>query len=712
MNFELDAVLAETSLTLSFCFWSLCHPMKTTAIFVAIIVVTAAILLFWMRSRRREIKSFWDVVRNPEAMPDLDELHREVDATAKSLSGSSTEIAQLVDFFVFETNSSGDAWTELQILAKLGNEAYPRALEILRDSSMKERLSVLTKHANSLPEAPINRLCEIFDQGAPPPEEAAVLLAPYLQSESDSIRKHVALIVGSVGSAVSLPDLRRALTDEDEYVRSYALMGIQRAIAGDRIKASSSGIFFALVSDLWPGDTSFNVSDSIPTVLLKLNRDRAIDYLLSDKLFSVRFHSVWRILEAFRKESVEVPRTRLLTIIDEARKEPLEYPMDNALQEALPLLGAHRNEEDLEMFGRLLDHSNEKVSRGATEALYQFHRYDELIRDPWKVVDNNGWHALTVAEKHILAIKELDAEVNNGGFAQYYFNSSGNHWQDAQDGLAAIGAERRQRLMLATIEKFGETKPAADRNTRTSQLSRIVRRKEDPFNEQDNEWYRIKNENLDRLVFKYNLASLEGREEKLDPMAQPPTWSTTFANDGGPLIVLPRDLLGYWQGSEGVSSRDNFPFGPDYTRACEAAHPVDLLKVGPGFGLVIGSRDHVCTANWVRLPEWHGAILVGWSYGDEGSEDKVVHFLRSDASAWRRLRSRIEISNRDLVLLHAACAGQTVRVLDSFGEGYAVIGDGVPFRIEPGSYVLEVKDVGGNFDSDPFGCVICRWVPF
>ncbi len=54
-------------------------------------------------------------------------------------------------------------------------------------------------------------------------------------------------------------------------------------------------------------------------------------------------------------------------------------------------------------------------------------------------------------------------------------------------------------------------------------------------------------------------------------MAQPPTWSTTFANDGGPLIVLPRDLLGYWKGSEGVSSRDDFPFGPDYARACEAS---------------------------------------------------------------------------------------------------------------------------------------------
>ena len=487
--------------------------MKTAAIIISLIVVGATILFFWSRSKWQEINSFWDFVRNPDAMPDLDEFHKEVDDVATSLSGSPTEIAQLVDCFVFEAKSSLDAWVELRILAKLGDEAYPRALEILREPSLKERLTVLTEHEHSLPKGPINRLFEIFDQEAAPPEEAATLLSPYLQSESDKIRKNAALIIGSIASKDSLPDLRRALTDKDEYVRSYALMGIQRAIAGDRIEESSQDHFFALVANMWPGDTSFNVCDSIPLILLRLNRDQAIKYLLSDELFSVRFGPVWRILEAFKKESVEVPRTRLLTIIAEANKEPLKYPMHNVLEGALPLLGAHRNEEDLAMFEGFLDHSNERVSRGATEALYRFHRNYDLIRDPWNVVEELGWHALTVAEKHILAIKQLDAEVNNGGFAQYYFNSSGDHWEDAQNGLTAIGATGRHRLMLATIEIFGDTKPAVDRDTRKSQLSKVVCKKEDPFNDQDSAWYKIEDENLDRLIFRYSLANLEGRHK-------------------------------------------------------------------------------------------------------------------------------------------------------------------------------------------------------
>jgi HEAT repeat protein len=492
--------------------------MKTAAITISLLLIVAATLLFWSRSKRREINSFWDVVRNPEAMSDLDEFHQEVDDSTASLSGSPTKVAALVDYFVFEAKSSDDAWTELRTLAKLGSESYPRALAILRDPALKSRLTVLAEQENSLSlrEAPINRLCEIFDQDAPPPREAAALLAPYLRSDSDEIRKSAALIIASIGSADSLPDLRRALTDQDEYVRSYALMGIERALTGDRIDASSKEQFFALVADMWPGDTSFAACDDIPQVLLKLDRDRATSYLLSDELFSVGFPPVWRILEALNEESVEVPRARILTIIEGANQEPLKYPMDNVLEQALPLLGAHHNEEDLPMIERLLEHENKDVSRGATEALYRYHRYHDQIRDPRRVIKERGWNALTPAEKHVCAIEQLDAEVKNGGFAQYYFNSSGDNWQDALEGLEKIGAEERHRVMLATIEKFGDSKPAADRDARTSQLSGVVRHKEDPFSEQDKAWYGLEDEKLDRLIFKYNLANQEGRGKKTE----------------------------------------------------------------------------------------------------------------------------------------------------------------------------------------------------
>jgi hypothetical protein len=184
-----------------------------------------------------------------------------------------------------------------------------------------------------------------------------------------------------------------------------------------------------------------------------------------------------------------------------------------------------------------------------------------------------------------------------------------------------------------------------------------------------------------------------------------------FANDGGPLIVLPRELLDSWHGTDGRPVRKDLPFGPDYVRACDARYPAALLKVGRGFGVVIGSQDHVSAAQWLRLPETRGIVLVGWSYAEEGSESMVVDLLRGGRLTWHRFRREMELSNGDLVLLHAASAGEEVQELHTFGEGHAAIGDGVPVRMEPGTYVLESAAVGGDLNRDPIGCVACRWIP-
>lgn len=497
--------------------------MKTAIIIFSVTLVAVVIAVIWTRSKGTQINSFWDVVRNPDAMPDLDQFHKDVEDSASAISGSADEIKRLIDYFVFEASSSDDAWTEKRIIAKLGEEAYPWALEILRDQSKHERLVVLTGDEDSLPEAPICRLAEIFDQDAPPPPEAAELLVSFLRSDSAEIRKSVALIIGSVGSAQSLPDLCQALKDQDGYVKSYALMGIQRAISGGRIDPPEKTHFYEVVARMWPEDTSFEVCDNIPKILLSLDRERAVERLLQPDLFTAKFEPVWRILEAFAEESVEIPRPRLLELINEASKDPVAYPMDNVLEGALYLLGQHRMEEDLPTLERLVDHPNEDVSHGAIKGLYAYHQYFDVIRNPWDVVEADGWDALTEAEKHICAIEELDAEVDNGGFAQYYFNSAGDRWQDALNGLAAVGAPKRHETMATTIEKFGHTTPSPVRDARSSQLSKVVRKKEDPFNEQDAAWYKTEDEPIDRLMFRYNLANMQGRTKAEQDAGQPPT---------------------------------------------------------------------------------------------------------------------------------------------------------------------------------------------
>jgi hypothetical protein len=64
--------------------------------------------------------------------------------------------------------------------------------------------------------------------------------------------------------------------------------------------------------------------------------------------------------------------------------------------------------------------------------------------------------------------------------------------------------------------------------------------------------------------------------------------SAEFINDGGPLLILPRELLNDWDGCDPPSDKDRFtegdkafPFaGTDYARACAAQDWVAPIEIG------------------------------------------------------------------------------------------------------------------------------------
>ncbi len=59
--------------------------------------------------------------------------------------------------------------------------------------------------------------------------------------------------------------------------------------------------------------------------------------------------------------------------------------------------------------------------------------------------------ALNTSQKMVLATYGCEAEVNNGGFHQYFWNSEGRHAQAALDGYRLIGASRHAALVKRAI---------------------------------------------------------------------------------------------------------------------------------------------------------------------------------------------------------------------------------------------------------------------
>ncbi|HEX3313631.1 MAG TPA: DMP19 family protein [Gemmataceae bacterium] len=103
-----------------------------------------------------------------------------------------------------------------------------------------------------------------------------------------------------------------------------------------------------------------------------------------------------------------------------------------------------------------------------------------------------GYDKLSQPQKVFVCVWELEGEVNNGGFDQYYFNSSGDHALDATASLETIDAKHTANLVRQVNALFGEAGPSADRFARQKQLDALDDAKRTAMNQIDREFYKYK----------------------------------------------------------------------------------------------------------------------------------------------------------------------------------------------------------------------------
>lgn len=70
-------------------------------------------------------------------------------------------------------------------------------------------------------------------------------------------------------------------------------------------------------------------------------------------------------------------------------------------------------------------------------------------------------------------IGDLEAELSNGGFDQFFFNSAGDRTVETIAALEAIGATHTAGIVRAAAAKFPGGSPSADRATRQEQLESV-----------------------------------------------------------------------------------------------------------------------------------------------------------------------------------------------------------------------------------------------
>ena len=98
-------------------------------------------------------------------------------------------------------------------------------------------------------------------------------------------------------------------------------------------------------------------------------------------------------------------------------------------------------------------------------------------------------------------IEALEAEINNGGFDQFFFNSAGDNTAQTIEALAAVGAHHTAATVRKAASRFPNGMPPTDRNARQELLERISP-DSDAFEEEDEAFLEYKDD-LSGLLAKH-----------------------------------------------------------------------------------------------------------------------------------------------------------------------------------------------------------------
>ena len=108
----------------------------------------------------------------------------------------------------------------------------------------------------------------------------------------------------------------------------------------------------------------------------------------------------------------------------------------------------------------------------------------------WQAEATEGFQHLSSAERTVCLVFALEAEVQNGGFAQFFANSSGEFARETSAALAAVGASATDALLRQALEPFGPEGPSRSSDLRNGQLKAIGPKADELWGRLDEEFYR------------------------------------------------------------------------------------------------------------------------------------------------------------------------------------------------------------------------------
>ena len=107
---------------------------------------------------------------------------------------------------------------------------------------------------------------------------------------------------------------------------------------------------------------------------------------------------------------------------------------------------------------------------------------------------------LNSSQRTFLFVENLEREINNGGFNQFYFNSSGDFSQETLNALLEIGAEKTVKIVENANSEFDNGNVPKDRIKRQNKLELIEEKAEENWEKCDTEFYEYQDDLTELLI--------------------------------------------------------------------------------------------------------------------------------------------------------------------------------------------------------------------
>jgi len=429
---------------------------------------------------------FWDYVKRPWL---FDRLVRSMAWKPRRGTPDDAQIRKAIRGFLSREPSR----RQLEWLQRAGPALLPALLDALRDPAII-RAPKYSDHA--VADTPLQTVLDLLQPLAA--VEAVEPLSTILRETNGDQREYVALALGSIGAPDCVEPLVKALSDSDAQVRSFAIMGVQYAIKdGHAAEGYLKAVFEPVASLL--GDSEYGPADHAPICLLQIDRQRATEMLSGPSHFTRDNDNLLFQLRALNAEEVVLRPDIITGLMQSIRPDATKYPGDAEYAELLILLARAIGDGAAAECRSAMEWGNENVRSGACAGLAIADGVGNARDFVFCRVEQVGESALTESQRAYYVLSILDAEVRNGGFHQYYFNSSGEGAVDAPTLARLVGAEETARVIGRANALFGTDGPPRNRRQRQRRLAAFTPSQDDELDHLNDEYYGLQ-EKLEAIL--------------------------------------------------------------------------------------------------------------------------------------------------------------------------------------------------------------------